>query len=346
MINRFITDAIFRHRNPSFAVLPYNLNWMLSKRVIRILRDADLAPITVVDVGCRGGLPDELFPIRKMVHHIGFDADAQECDRMNSEPHDLHSRNIFPVFVGSQDGESDFNLFKSRAESSALPPDERFAALFGGRNFAVEKTTKVKTTTLDSFFQSHPTIPRPDMIKLDTQGTELEILKGAVECLRSSLLIEVEVEFLPMYQGQALFEDVLVFMRKKGFELLHLNRVFKQRKGYSGWAKGQIIFGDALFMRREDSLESLSDKSKLKYLTFLLNYGYRDIVQSILTNNDLPEEIRHLFSQCLRPPVGKKLIKRLQRYTIPLVDKLILVLLHARRHNALNTDSDRSWPFR
>ena len=224
-------NAMFRHYSPYTAILPYNLNWMVSTR---LLPKCTLTPITVVDVGCRGGLPDELYPLRNMIHHIGFDADVQECKRINSQPHDLFCRDTFPIFIGSQNTESDFHFFKSLGESSALPPDARFTSLFGSSDFAIERTIRVETTTLDTFFQSNLTLPRPDMLKLDTQGTELEILKGSEDCLRTTCLVEVEVEFLHIYKGQALFEDVLAFMRSHGFDLLYLNRVFKQRKGYRG----------------------------------------------------------------------------------------------------------------
>ncbi|MBT8340863.1 MAG: FkbM family methyltransferase [Desulfatitalea sp.] len=345
-MNRFLINAIFRYISPYQAILPYNLNWMARGRMATLITDAHLAPITVLDVGCRGGLPEELDPLRRIVHHIGFDADEKECERMNAQSHDLYRRDIFPVFVGGQNGDADFHQFSSRGESSGLLPDPRFAALFAGPNFVVDRTMRVKTTTLDSFFLSNPALSRPDMIKLDTQGTELSILKGAEACLKTASMVEVEVEFLPLYEGQALFEDVLAFMRSHGFELLFLNRVFQQRRAFTGWSKGQLTFGDALFARREDHLDAIDDEAVKKYIVLLLNYGYLDIAQSILEKRDFPAGVKDAFSKHLRRRIGRWPVNLLKRILIPQIDKAILLLLYARRHNSLRIDSDRSWPFR
>ena len=255
-MNRFMYNAIVKHRTPYSAVLPYNLNWMLHKRD-PLTSNASFGPITLVDVGCRGGLPGELRPLRRILHHIGFDADVEECDRLNSQKHDLFKRDVFPFFVGGTTGDAEFHAFKFAGESSALRPEPRYSRLFAGSEFVIEKTVTVKTTTLDSFFQNRPDVPRPDIMKLDTQGTELAVLRGAAECLRTCSLVEAEVEFVPAYEGQALFPDVMKHMMDSGFELLYLNRVFQQRKGYPGFAKGQITFGDALFGRKGRSLRRL-----------------------------------------------------------------------------------------
>ena len=42
-----------------------------------------------------------------------------------------------------------------------------------------------------------------DFIKIDTQGSELEILRGASDLLKSVIGIEVEVEFIELYKGPA-----------------------------------------------------------------------------------------------------------------------------------------------
>jgi FkbM family methyltransferase len=344
-MNLFLLNAILRNRSPYSAVLPYNLNWMLHKRD-PLTANMCFGPIAFVDVGCRGGLPDELWPMRHILHHIGFDADQQECDRLNSQKHDLFRRDVFPFFVGGTTGDTEFHLFKSPGESSALRPDPRFSKLFAGANFVIEKTVKVQTTTLDSFFQDRPNIPRPDIVKLDTQGTELAILQGATECLRRTSLVEVEVEFLPLYEGQALFPDIMKYMLDSGFDLLYLNRVFQQRKGYPGFAKGQITFGDALFARREDRCGDLDEQRLARYLILLINYGYLDVAYNILVTHRFEDRTKSLFDTYLRQRMGRRKVSQMKKVIIPFIDKVVLFLLHLRKHNAERNDSDRSWPFR
>jgi FkbM family methyltransferase len=293
-VNRFFRKALLGKGSPYFAELPYNLGWALGDN--DPLHGIGLAaPIVAVDVGCRGGLPDELWPIRKMVSHVGFEADPEECVRLSSEPHDYHSRSVHPVFVGGRDGKTDFHLYKGRALSSALLPDERYAQNFGGPQFSVDKTIEVTTTTLDTFFAGRAASSRPDFIKLDTQGTELEILRGAAACLKTCLMVEVEAEFVRAYRDQPLFGDIADFLSGEGFELLYLNRVFAQRRGFTARAKGQMTFGDALFVRRDDRLEGLGEEKLTRLAVLLINYGHLDIAQAVVRESALPAERKKFF---------------------------------------------------
>jgi len=67
-----------------------------------------------------------------------------------------------------------------------------------------------------------------DFIKLDTQGSELDILKGSDKILRSPLIgLEIEMEFISLYKDQPLFGDVVNFLGSKNFQFIdfiHLQR--------------------------------------------------------------------------------------------------------------------------
>ena len=78
--------------------------------------------------------------------------------------------------------------------------------LFGGTSVFKEKNDKVfppenfivkKTITLDNLVESQ-NIPYPDLIKIDVQGNELNVIKGATNVLKccSYLILELqEVEY-------------------------------------------------------------------------------------------------------------------------------------------------------
>ena len=54
---------------------------------------------------------------------------------------------------------------------------------------------------------------RVDFIKLDTQGSELDILHGAGSLLDNCSGLQLEVMFSPLYEGQPLFADVDAYLR-------------------------------------------------------------------------------------------------------------------------------------
>ncbi len=344
-MNIFLKRALFQKKSPFWGNLPYNFNWMLPPND-RLLKRGLKEPIVFADVGCRGGIPDELYSIAPLLHHIGFDADEKECQRLSSEPHKLRDRHVFPVFIGEGNKEIDFHLYESRGASSALAPDERYKEMIGGPSFAIEETFRVHTVTLDDFFAEHPELVRPDMLKLDTQGTELSILTGSQNCLKTCSLVEIEVEFMKMYQGQHLFHQIMEFMLDHGFELLHLNRVFSQRRKYFGFSKAQITFGDALFVRREDQLQNFDNQRMMRMAILLINYGYLDITNGLLEYGAFDAEDIAFLKSYLEKRRGRWSQWKFKRAVIPYIDKIILTLLHWRKHNSLTFDSDRSWPTR
>jgi len=345
-MNKFIKKLFRNTKSPYFSVLPYNINWLLSDND-NITCDSMDSPIVIVDVGCRGGVPDELWPIRSFIHYIGFDADSEECRRIEGVPHDYLKRSVYSVFIGSQNGIHDFNLFNSRGDSSMLDPNNRHRILFGGPGFRVDKSINVETTTMDTFFEIKTELPRPDLIKLDTQGTELDILRGASNCLKTCLMVEVEVEFTRAYNDQPLFDEVMTFMLKNGFELLYLNRVFQQKRGYQGYGRGQVTFGDALFARREDELDELSNEKVINLARLLINYGHYDSAYTALKSRDFLNDNRVVkIFKFLERKRDRYSIYKLKRFLVPFIDKIIVLLLNFRKHNHLTFDSDRSWPIR
>ena len=76
----------------------------------------------------------------------------------------------------------------------------------------LKKKIKLKVNSLDNIENF-----KPDFIKLDTQGSELEILKGSKKNLNECIGLEVEVEFQKMYENQNLFNEVFDFLKKKWF---------------------------------------------------------------------------------------------------------------------------------
>jgi hypothetical protein len=215
---------------------------------------------------------------------------------------------------------------------------------FAGPGFSVNRSAEVESKTLDSIFETELS-EDIDVIKLDTQGTEFEILENSPESLSKAFLVEVEVEFFEMYKDQKLFADVCQLMRERGFDLLYLNRVFMSRPTYKGKTRGQVIFGDALFGRRDDLASVLSVDKKLKYIITLIQYGHLDFAHKLYSEDKAAQAlvpgIGKFFELYSASPWGK-----FKRFASMQLDKVILLLLHARQTNHRGCDSDRSWPIR
>lgn len=68
---------------------------------------------------------------------------------------------------------------------------------------------------LDEFVAEHH-IKLPDLVKLDVQGFELEVLKGAERTLAHAKAVIAEVSFKEYYRGQCRFDELVTFLAARG----------------------------------------------------------------------------------------------------------------------------------
>jgi FkbM family methyltransferase len=207
-----------------------------------------MPPLTLVDVGARGGLDERWKPFYPKLSVIAFEPDPQECARLNAQQWPYRARFI-PNALGEHDGESAvLNLCRDPACSSLLRPNAELCSQFEyGSAMDIVGRFPVTLSRLDTVCDV-----QPDMLKIDTQGTELAILRGAGKLLEHVRGVELEVEFVPQYEGQPLFADVDDFMREQGFMLRGLRRTsWRNHAGHAHAFGAQLIHGDALYLRHD-----------------------------------------------------------------------------------------------
>jgi FkbM family methyltransferase len=207
----------------------------------------------VLDIGARGGAHPALAEIAPLVEFVGFEPDPDEAARLNAAAPagGFRSVRFIPSALGEHSATARLHLCRSGGASSLYEPNSAFLARFpDARRFEVVSTVDTPVRPLDSLRGDLP--PYVGFIKADTQGAEVSILRGGVGTLREAVAVEVEVEFAALYRGQPLFRDVDAFMAEQGFSLFKLRRMhWVRRTGGSRPARtaGQIVFGDALYLR-------------------------------------------------------------------------------------------------
>lgn len=224
-------------------------------------------PIIVVDVGARGGFESHWDFYRDQIKLNGFEADEKECERLNQKA--SNSRNhFFPAVLDQNSGKKIFYITTLPASSGFYLPDISFLQRIqdGVKNLSVVNTLEMDTINFDSFASENHIDP-VDFIKLDTEGSELDILKGAIKSLRKSVIgLSIEVEFLPIHKNQPVFSDVDSFLRPLGFKLFDLAIYQNARKvlpvkNLGQTHIGQVLWGQALYLR--DGVEEIEGISTL-----------------------------------------------------------------------------------
>ena len=217
------------------------------------------SPLGVADIGSRGGAHPIFREVAPLLEVVGFEPDAEECQRLQAEAGGsggFRSLTYLPCALGETDRKQVLQVSRSRGASSFYAPNRALLDRFpdAGR-FDVVATASVPVRSLDSLL-ADPEVPMPrhlDFIKVDTQGSELEILRGARRTLDTQVVgVEVEVEFARLYVEQPLFRDIDAFLEACGFTLFKLRRQEWVRRSFAHrphLSAGQLVFGDALYLR-------------------------------------------------------------------------------------------------
>ena len=210
--------------------------------------------VTVVDVGAATGMHPRFRALRPNLRAVLFEPDKRSYFALVAERSDDAVHNCA---LDETDGTTRINLARKEQCSSFLMPRQELLRDFPEpERYDIEGTAEVETRSIDSVARDGPEI---DFIKLDAQGAELRILRGATATLESVWGLEIEVEFTAIYQGQPLFSDVDPFVRARGFELLDLERYYWARTSVPDMARtsGQLVFADALYFKRQDEVERI-----------------------------------------------------------------------------------------
>ncbi len=201
-------------------------------------------PLRIVDVGARGGLAERWAGLEAFVELIGFEPDAEECDRLNRAAGER--QRYLPVAIGAERGTVAFHVAAWPVASSAYPADPAFLERFAdGALLRTVATREIETTTLDRVCEERGSWP--DLLKLDIEGAELDALRGGRRATAGALAIDVEVAFAPLRIGAPSFADVDGHLRGRGFSLGGLRRVFWQQRT-EGPRRPVLVQGDALYL--------------------------------------------------------------------------------------------------
>lgn len=164
--------------------------------------------------------------------------------------------------------------------TSLLSPSPRHLAFFNafpefGR---VSDRIPVQTTRLDDVAD----LPDIDFLKMDIQGGELAVLMGAPRQLARCAVVQLEVSFVPLYEGQPTFGEIDVWMRAQGFlphsfaELKRWSIAPVLRNNNPRAPFNQLLEADVVYVRDPVTPERW-DADLLRRLVLIAHYAYGSV---------------------------------------------------------------------
>jgi len=182
------------------------------------LHRAGLKPATIIDVGANIGqfaLSATTFFPEAIIHsYEPVPAAFQELEKLSQ-----HHQAIHPIqcALGASPGTAQLHITSQTQSSSLLPLHTNHRKAYP--QVREENQTGVTVRLLSEELERLKPRP-PVLLKLDVQGYESEVLRGAGATLPGVEWIILETCTRPMYENEVLFEELCLLLKEKGFHFL------------------------------------------------------------------------------------------------------------------------------
>lgn len=205
-----------------------NFHWRDYRMCLR-LKAAGVDPATVIDVGANEGQfaigALNAFPEAKI---YSFEPGSRAFARLERNLATISRVALFRIALGARKESARLNLASSDQSSSLLRMHRHHRDAYPEvEEIGIEP---VEVTTIASAFGKDPPEP-PVLLKIDTQGFEMQVLEGAGPALSGIRWILCETSTIPMYEGETLFGQLSAWLSARGFEFVAPIEIHFDRNG-------------------------------------------------------------------------------------------------------------------
>lgn len=170
--------------------------------------------------------------------------------------------------AGAEDGELEMQVTPDLGGSSLYKTLE---SIDGAYEMKPRRVPQYKIDTMWAALE----LSGPALLKIDVQGAELEVLKGAAKTFGNFEVIMLEVGLIEQYVGQPVFHEYIAFMAERGYVVYDIIHT-----GYAG--TGMLAQIDLVFVKKDGQFRQ-DQRTMIDYSQAANHTTYKGITR----NDDL-----------------------------------------------------------
>ncbi len=203
-------------------------------------------PAVVVDAGAnKGRWAEAVLELLRPARLIAIEPTPDSFELLQRRVQRWPSVDLHHMALSDHEGTTTLRLFNRPEFNSLLAPVPQTAhdySLGGKEALEPSRTVEVPVTTLDRLLGDDLEV---GLLKVDVQGSELAVLKGAARTLSRTALVMLEANFVHHYEGDSLFPDLHAHMTERGFVLYRFGR------NHAEGRTGRLLWADVIYARPE-----------------------------------------------------------------------------------------------
>lgn len=235
-----ITKKIFQH----FGILIRKYNPATSEELRRIKLLEHYKIDLVFDIGANKGQYAMGIIDAGYKHNIvSFEPLSSVHHIIENESKKYNNWTVAPrCAFGAKKEEIEINISANSVSSTLLNMLD--SHIEGAPESKIIAKEKVQVYPLDEIGEEYSKNAKNIFLKIDVQGFEQEVLKGAKTMIEKAKGIEIEISLIPLYENQSwLLPQVLEFMNSSGFQLTSIVPAFTDHK------TGKVLQCNGIFFR-------------------------------------------------------------------------------------------------
>lgn len=147
--------------------------------------------------------------------------------------------NVFNYALGDTEEKKEINIARNLLSTSFLDMLPSHLQSAPESKYIGKELVDIKT--LDSLFNDLCRPTNNVYMKIDTQGFESKIIKGAEKSLEQIGIVQMEMSLVPLYEGEILFNEMCMLMTERNYCLIGME------PGFSDQANGRLLQVDGIF---------------------------------------------------------------------------------------------------
>jgi FkbM family methyltransferase len=225
-----------------FELMRYNKGTIsiLRRKAILEKYNVDL----IIDVGANTGIygkETRQFGFKGEI--VSFEPVADAFEKLVKNTKNDLKWKAYNFALGSENGKQVINISANSHSSSILEILDAHTRVETTASYIGKQ--EIQINTLDSVFKDIKGKANEIFMKIDTQGFELNVLRGAVNSLSYIQTIQLEMSLRPLYARQPLCKDLMNFLDSHNYKLIDIEPGFADSK------TGTLLQFDGIFRKSE-----------------------------------------------------------------------------------------------